>query len=216
MLSEHAEEILEALAIQAEEQGRKPMDLGVFRDNPAIEELVRLGVIRRDAGHIHLLDKGKIHAQAALRRHRLAERLMVDILDVKKQIINEASCKFEHLLHEGLEDNVCTILGHPKSCPHGKPIPSGKCCQEKSKKKSLKFVSLLSELEVRDKGKIAYLQTKDNLQMQKLMSIGVLPGMPVSLLQKFPSYVLQLGQSQFAIDKELAASIYVRLNNQGT
>lgn len=211
MLSEQAEELLEALAIQAEEQGKKPLDLGGFRDSPAIDELAKLGFIRRDAGHIHLLEKGKAEAQAALRRHRLAERLMVDVLDLKTQIVNEASCKFEHLLHEGLEDNVCTVLGHPKVCPHGKPIPSGRCCQEKAKKGQMKFISALAELEVKNKGEIAYLHAKDNSQMQKLMSIGVLPGMSISLLQKFPSYVLQLGQSQFAIDKELASSIYVRL-----
>lgn len=212
MLSEHAEEILEALAVQLEEQGKKPLDLGIDRDNPAVDELTKLGYIRRDVDHIHLLEKGKTEALAALRRHRLAERLMVDVLDVRTQLINETSCKFEHLLHEGLEDNVCTILGHPKACPHGKPIPPGKCCQEKDKKKKfLKFVARLSELETKDKGEIAYLQAKDNSQMQKLMSIGVLPGMSVSLLQKFPSYVLQLGQSQFAVDKELASSIYVRL-----
>lgn len=211
MLSEHAEEILEALAVQMEEQGKRPLDLGVSRDDHAIEELARLGFVRRDAEHIHLLDKGKSHARAALRRHRLAERLMVDVLDIREQIVNEVSCKFEHLLHEGLEDNVCTILGHPKVCPHGKPIPAGRCCQEKGKKGQMKFVSPLSELEAKDRGKIAYLHAKDNSQMQKLMSIGVLPGMAVSLYQKFPSYVLQLGQAQFAIDKELASSIYVRL-----
>ena len=49
----------------------------------------------------------------------------------------------------------------------------------------MKFVSSLSELEVKDKGEIAYLHAKDNSQMQKLMSIGVLPGMSVNLLQKF-------------------------------
>jgi DtxR family Mn-dependent transcriptional regulator len=211
MLSEHAEEILEALAVQMQEQGKRPFELGVSRDDPAIEELIKLGFIRRDEGHIHLLEKGKAQALEALRRHRLAERLMVDVLDIKKQSVNELSCKFEHLLHAGLEDNVCTILGHPKVCPHGKPIPPGKCCQEKGRKYQLKFVSPLSELGVKDKGEIAYLHTKDDSQMQKLMNIGVLPGMSVSLLQKFPSYVLQLGQSQFAIDKELASSIYVRL-----
>ena len=74
MLSEHAEEILEALAVQMEEQGKKPLDLGMGRDDPAIEELVKLGYIRKDVDHIHLLDKGKSEAQKALRRHRLAER----------------------------------------------------------------------------------------------------------------------------------------------
>ncbi|HLD82361.1 MAG TPA: metal-dependent transcriptional regulator, partial [Candidatus Omnitrophota bacterium] len=118
---------------------------------------------------------------------------------------------FEHLLHEGLEDNVCTILGHPKTCPHGKPIPPGRCCLEKRDRKMLKFLSALSELELRERGKIAYLQAKDTNQMQKLISIGAIPGVSIILLQKFPSYVFQIGQSQFAIDKELASAIYVRL-----
>jgi len=211
MLSERAEEILEALWIQMEEQGKKQLDLGASRDEPAIEELIRLGLIRKDLDHIHLLEKGKMHAMACVRRHRLAERLLADVFDVKKKIINEVSCKFEHLLHEGLEDNVCTLLGHPKVCPHSKPIPPGKCCREKINKKLLKFLAPLSDLEVKDKGRIAYLQAKDRSQMQKLINIGAMPGVSIVLLQKFPSYVFQIGQSQFAIDKELASSIYVRL-----
>lgn len=211
MLSERAEEILEALAIQAEEQAKKPLDLGAFRDDPAIEELVHLGLVRRDIDHIHLLEKGKVHAQTALRRHRLAERLLVDVFDLKEKIIDEVSCKFEHLLHEGLEDHVCTLLGHPQACPHGKPIPAGRCCAEKTDKRFLKFLAPLSEIEVKDKGKIAYLQARDTTQMQKLISIGAIPGVSIALMQKFPSYVFQIGQSQFAVDKELARAIYVRL-----
>jgi len=211
MLSERAEEILEALWIQMEEQGKKQLDLGASRDEPAIDELSRLGFIRKDLDHIHLLEKGKAHASGCIRRHRLAERLLTDVFYVRKKIIDEVSCKFEHLLHKGLEDNVCTILGHPKVCPHGKPIPSGRCCTEKKEKRALKFVARLADLDVKDKGHIAYLQTKDRSQMQKLISIGAIPGVSIVLLQKFPSYVFQTGQSQFAVDKELASSIYVRL-----
>lgn len=211
MLSERAEEILEALWIQVEEQGKKSLDLGASRDEPAIEELVKLGFIRQDKDHIHLLEKGKSRAIGCVRRHRLAERLMADVFDIKKKIMNEISCKFEHLLHEGLEDNVCTLLGHPKICPHGKPIPPGKCCLEKKDKKLRKIVAPLAKLEVKDKGHIAYLQAKDTSQMHKLISVGALPGISVTLLQKFPSYVFQIGQSQFAIDEELASAIYIRL-----
>ncbi len=211
MLSERAEEILEALWIQTEEQGKKSLDLGASRDEPAIEELVKLGFIRQDKDHIHLLEKGKSRAIGCVRRHRLAERLMADVFDIKKKIMNEVSCKFEHLLHEGLEDNVCALLGHPKICPHGKPIPPGRCCLEKKDKKLLKIVAPLAKLEVKDKGHISYLQAKDTSQMHKLISIGALPGISVTLLQKFPSYVFQIGQSQFAIDEELASAIYVRL-----
>lgn len=211
MLSEGAEEILEALWIEMQEQGKKSLDLGASRDEPAIDELIKLGFVRRDLGHIHLLEKGKPSAIACVRRHRLAERLLVDVLDIKKKIMNGVSCKFEHLLHEGLEDNVCTLLGHPKVCPHGKAIPPGKCCLEKKSKKQIKLVAPLMELEVKDKGQIAYLQAKDTSQIQKLISIGAIPGVAVTLLQKFPSYVFQIGHSQFAIDKGLAQNIYVRL-----
>lgn len=211
MLSERAEEILEALWIQIEEEGNKPLDLGISRDDSAIDDLVKLGYIRKDLDHIHLLEKGKSHAIACVRRHRLAERLLVDVLDIRKKIMDEVSCKFEHLLHEGLEDNVCTLLGHPKVCPHGKPIPAGRCCREKIDKRMLKFLAPLYDLEVKDKGKIAYLQAKDRSHMQKLISIGAIPGVSITLIQKFPSYVFQIGHSQFAIDKELAQAIYVRL-----
>ena len=69
----------------------------------------------------------------------------------------------------------------------------------------------LAKLKVKDKGHIDYLQAKDTSQMHKLMSIGAIPGTPITLLQRFPSYVFKIGHSQFAIDKELASAIYVRL-----
>ena len=211
MLSEGAQEILEALWIQTEEQGKKSMDLGANRDDPAIEELTRLGFIRVDKDHMHLLDKGKDQAISCVRRHRLSERLLMDVFDIKKDIIDEVSCKFEHLLHQGLEDRVCTLLGHPKICPHGKSIPSGKCCKENKNKAAWKIISSLDQLDVNDKGQVAYLQARDKDQMQKLISIGALPGVSIVLKQEFPSYIFQIAESQFAVDKELAQSIYVRL-----
>jgi Fe2+ transport system protein FeoA len=73
-----------------------------------------------------------------------------------------------------------------------------------------KAVIPLTALSIREKGRIVYLQTKGRKEMQKLMSIGMLPGMGIVVSQKFPSYVVTLGQSQFAIDKELAAAVFVQ------
>ena len=210
MLSEHAEEILEALWIQMEEKDGL-LDVGASRDEPAIEELIKLGLVELEGNHLRLLDKGKKEAEGAIRRHRLAERLMVDVLQIKSKIMDEVSCRFEHLLHKGLEDNVCILLGHPEVCPHGKPIPPGRCYQEKISKKPTKIVSALTDLEAKEKGEIAYLHTKDKSKMQKLIAIGALPGMPITLLTKFPSIVFQIGQSQFAVDEDIAKAIYVRV-----
>lgn len=75
-----------------------------------------------------------------------------------------------------------------------------------------RIASPLNRLKANQKGKVAYIHTKDNKKLQKLMSMGVLPGMTISLVQSFPSYVFQIGQSQFAVDRELAECIFLREN----
>ncbi|MFA5276552.1 MAG: FeoA family protein [Candidatus Omnitrophota bacterium] len=79
-------------------------------------------------------------------------------------------------------------------------------------RKHPEIVMPLVKLKRGEKGHIDYLQAKDSGQMHKLMSIGAIPGISITLLQRFPSYVFKIGQSQFAVDKELASAIYVRLN----
>ena len=76
-----------------------------------------------------LTSKGTEESRQCVRRHRLGERLFADVLRIKPGLVHEASCRFEHILHKGIEDNICILLGHPKTCPHGKPIPPGECCR---------------------------------------------------------------------------------------
>lgn len=208
-LNDRAEEVLESLWAHTEEEKRS-MNLGIAKGNPEIDDLCRLGYVRLDGEKIILTEKGESEGRKVVRRHRLAERLFTDVLDIKKKLIHPISCQFEHLLQEGIEDNICIILGHPKTCPHGQPIPPGDCCR-KSKEEASKVISALTNLKADNKGKVAYIHTKDQLKLQKLMAMGVLPGINITLIQKFPSYVFQLGNSQFAVDKELASAIYVRL-----
>lgn len=211
-ISDRAEEILETLWVHVEEEKQESLDLGIARGEPAIDELWKLGHIKLIKDKIILTDRGRTEGQKIVRRHRLAERLFADILDIKKKLVHPLSCQFEHLLHEGIEENICVLLGHPTTCPHGKPIPQGECCQ-KSKESMSKVISSLVNLQVNQKGKVAYIHTKDHKKLQKLMAMGVLPGMPIASIQKFPSFVFQIGQSQFAVDKALAECIFVRITN---
>jgi hypothetical protein len=65
-----------------------------------------------------------------IRRHRLAERLFMDVLSIRDEgEIESSACKFEHILSPEVTDRICTLLGHPLACPHGSPIPQGDCCQ---------------------------------------------------------------------------------------
>jgi DtxR family Mn-dependent transcriptional regulator len=210
-LNERQEEILETMWVRIKEQKQESVDMGIAKGEPEIDGLLKLGYIKSVNDRIFLTEKGTEQGRNIVRRHRLAERLFADVLDVKKEFVHPLSCQFEHLIHEGIEENICILLGHPKTCPHGQPIPQGECCK-KAKEKIGKIISSLVDLHVNQKGKVAYIQTKDEKKLQKLMAMGILPGVAIVLLQKFPSYVFQVGQSQFAIDAELAEPIFIRTN----
>ncbi len=208
-LNDRQEEILETMWVHTEEQKKQTMDLGVAKHQPEIDGLLKQGCIKLVDDKIALTEKGKTEGRSIVRRHRLAERLFADILDVKKELVHPLSCQFEHLIHEGIEENICVLLGHPKTCPHGQSIPQGECCK-KARDRMGKAISSLVDLPVHHRGKIAYIQTKDHKKLQKLMAMGILPGVSIMLLQKYPSYVFQVGQSQYAVDAELAEPIFVR------
>lgn len=208
MLSERAEELLETLWLEVVEHKKVP-GVTIFKDDSAFKELLEKEFLSLKE-HQLLTNKGTEEGRLCVRRHRLAERLFADVLNVKAGLIHETSCKFEHILHKGLEDNICILLGHPRTCPHGRVIPPGKCCQEK-KRKFESLVMPLSELKKGGKGKIAYLHTHDKTMLRKIMAMGALPGSSLTLLQSFPSYVFQIGESQFAVDKEIAEQIQVWL-----
>ena len=212
-LKEQAEEILETLWIRIEEEKEETSvsldDLGVT-EKESLNQLLRAGYISLTKGRVGLTDKGRPFAKNVVRRHRLAERLLADVLGTSDRLMHEKACKFEHLLNRGLDESICSLLGHPKVCPHGKPIPPGRCCQRKQAP-APKLVSPLSQLAQGQKGKVAYIYAPESSRLQKLVAMGILPGAPIGLIQSFPSYVFQVRQTQFAVDKEIADAIYIRL-----
>jgi DtxR family Mn-dependent transcriptional regulator len=211
-LSERAEEILETLWVQCEEKRQPSQTALPARGDAAWEELIRTGNVQVNENDIELTGQGKREGGLVVRRHRLGERLFADVLDFKADLVHTVSCQFEHLLHDGLEDQICILLGHPRTCPHGRAIPPGACCHER-KETVEKIISTLSRLKSGQSGKVAYLHTQDRDKLQKLLSLGVLPGMTIQLLASYPSYVFQVGASQFAVDQELADNIFVRVDH---
>jgi DtxR family transcriptional regulator, Mn-dependent transcriptional regulator len=211
-LSDKAEEILESLWIMVEERGQGYAELDkikVAADDPAYPELTSLAFIEVKEGRVYLRQEGKEEGRRTIRRHRLAERLMMDVFNIHGETGNDKACQFEHLLNEGVDVKVCTMLNHPATCPHGNPIPPDDCCDEARRKGDLGVVPL-TELKSNEEGEIAYIQTEDNKKMQKLMAMGVLPGNRIVLIQTFPSYIFRVGFSEFAIDTNMAREIFVR------
>jgi DtxR family Mn-dependent transcriptional regulator len=216
MTSNKAEEILETLWITLEEKKKSSVvaaDIGLTAEDTSLPELIssKLVTVAPDL-KIVLTENGRKYGRSIVRRHRLAERLLEDVLDVKGDILNKKACEFEHILHQGIDDKICALLGHPKLCPHGHEIPSGECCEKKSL--HLKIVSPLSGLTPGQSGKIAYVHSKDDEKIQKIIAIGGFPGTKITLLQSFPSFLFKIGNSEFAVDESIAEDIFVRLDDE--
>jgi putative ABC transport system ATP-binding protein len=110
--------------------------LATVPEEPAPRVLSRMAsmqlVALRD-GEAQLTPVGSQRARDVVRRHRLAERLFKDTFAVDETEAHTQACRFEHIISPELDARICTFLGHPKTCPHGNPIPPGDCCNGKSK-----------------------------------------------------------------------------------
>jgi len=210
-LAPEIEELLQHLyAVQAEQAEFHP-DFVL----PAILEQARqAGWVEAGEASHQLTPAGLAIGRDVMRRHRLAECLLQDVLVAKSDGLNDAACRFEHILQHGLDERICFLLGHPRTCPHGRAIPEGECCR-RARADSIREVAPLCDGKPGDEGAVAYLATRDNREVQKMMAMGILPGAKIELIQRFPSYVFQVGHSQFAVDRPLAEIIYVHWRRPG-
>lgn len=94
---------------------------------PAVSEVIRRleaeGLITQDGGRIRLTSDGAGLAQRVVRRHRLAERFLTDILGLSWADAHHEAGKWEHIMSSQVEEAMDRVLGSPTTCPHGNPIP---------------------------------------------------------------------------------------------
>jgi DtxR family Mn-dependent transcriptional regulator len=134
-VSERLEEYLEVLWI-SDERGDElahikwvAKHLGISPPTAVeiLKKLEKLGlVIYKPRQGIKLSDKGREIAKRIIRGHRLIELLMKKTL--KTEVREETVCGIEHHMDEDFMSALCTLLKHPRKCPHGNAIPRGKCC----------------------------------------------------------------------------------------
>lgn len=208
--------IEECLSVIWEEKEKKIADRKALQEmfitkvkEDCIDELLREGYISEDGQFIKLAAKGEAIARDIIRRERLAERLLIDVLEVPRHEMDSSACALEHILSKEVEASICTLLGHPKECPHGLPIPPGECCR-KAKGELESLVVPIVKLRPGDVGKIVYVLTHKHPQLHKLMSLGIVPGVNLSVHQTSPSYVIQVEETQVALEEEIAREIYVK------
>jgi len=124
------EEYLETIQSLTEEgttviQARIAQRLG--RSAPSVSEMLdRLtadGYIHRSGRTIALTEQGRVLADSVIRKHRLAERLLVDVIGLPWHKAHLEAGRWEHVISDEVEERLIELLGNPTTCPHGNPIP---------------------------------------------------------------------------------------------
>ena len=128
------EEYLETI-LEIEEEGVRPIRARLVErlglSAPAVSETVNRLV---EQGYTELLDdrslrltpKGREIATSIVRRHRLAERLLVDVIGLEWEKVHREADRWEHAISADVEEKLVQLLGDPATCPHGNPIPGSK------------------------------------------------------------------------------------------
>jgi DtxR family Mn-dependent transcriptional regulator len=174
-----------------------------------LQALASSGLLRLAGDRVQLTAEGEARARDVVRRHRLAERLFRDLLDLGERTMEAQACEFEHILSREATDSVCTLLGHPPTCPHGKPIPTGECCGA-FQRTVRPLVTGLPSFDLGATGRIVFIAPKFHDRMDRLAALGVIPGSTIRLHQRSPSYVIEIGETTIALDPEIAREIFVK------
>lgn len=216
MEARRAEEFLEAVFAEAEAgKGDVASVLSRLGDHAPgsgaedFRSLAGMGLVRVDGDQVTLTESGSVRARGVIRRHRLAERLFRDLLDLSEGAAESQACEFEHILSPEATDSVCTLLGHPPTCPHGKSIPPGDCCSA-AHRSVQSLVTGLPHFPIGETGRIVFIAPRFHERMDKLAALGVVPGSEVRLHQRSPAYVLDIGETTVAIDAEIASEIFLK------
>jgi DtxR family Mn-dependent transcriptional regulator len=128
------EEYLETI-LEIEEEGVIPLrarlverlGLSAAAVSETVSRLVDNGFAHlADDRSVHLTDKGRRLATTVVRRHRLAERLLIDVIGLEWEKVHREADRWEHAISADVEEKLVDLLGDPTTCPHGNPIPGSK------------------------------------------------------------------------------------------
>ncbi|MBS7625113.1 metal-dependent transcriptional regulator [Candidatus Bathyarchaeota archaeon] len=174
-----------------------------------IEWLERNGFVTHQPYRgVKLTSKGRKIALRVLRKHRLAECLLVNILSIEWEEAHDLACKLEHGLADEVIGPLERALKHPRTCPHGNPIPTdfGFSTDEGE-------AVPLTDLDIGVEGAIAKIVEEHRDLLKYLSEIGLLPGVVVKVLRKNPiddSLTLMVGENLQVMSSRIASVVHVK------
>ena len=209
------EQYLETV-LELEEAGIVPLRARIVErlgvSAPAVSETVkrleREGYLVVDADRVlRLTDTGRVYATSMLRKHRLAEVLLVEVLKVPWPQVHDEACRLEHAISDNLERHLVALLGDPGICPHGSPIPGSANLVETGPLQALSTVPPGTAAVVRRIDE--HLQTLVP-RMQELEDARLLPGQEITVGETDDGLLtLDVDGELVSLARAVAAEVYV-------
>lgn len=207
------EQYLEAI-YNLEEEGNQVIQARlaerVGHTAPTVSEMVHrlreAGYVEVNGRALSLTDSGRDLATSVIRKHRLAERLLTDVIGLPWHKVHAEADRWEHVISDEVEQRLVQLLGNPSTCPHGNPIPGSGAPPVPA--------TVLSEAEVGDRVqlvRVTELVEFDLAALTYLDEHGFVPGQLATVADKAPdgALVLEAPKGQLVLGAELARQLYV-------
>lgn len=154
---------------------------------------------------------GQRKARQVVRRLRLAERLLTDVLRLDLAKVYDEACKMEHVISDDVEARLAEVLGHPRTCPHGLPIPG-------ESDEPMATTTIL-DLQPGQSARVAAVPEEDAAMVAYLVGLGLTPSAAFAVAEVAPfngPVTLSIKGAKQAIGREVAGRVKVQLREQGT
>jgi DtxR family transcriptional regulator, Mn-dependent transcriptional regulator len=208
------EEYLEAV-LELEEESDAPVIQARLAERlgysaPTVSETVRRlkaeGYLLTKGRALSLTKKGRARAESVVRKHRLAERLLTDVIGLAWHKAHIEACRWEHVISDEVEELLVVVLGNPSTCPHGNPIPGAELPE--------RTLVSLADAQPGDLVRLERITEQveiDTASLTYLGENGFVPGAEAEVQSRAPDGTLtvELADVAIALSPALASQIYV-------
>ncbi|MFJ4676570.1 MULTISPECIES: metal-dependent transcriptional regulator [unclassified Kitasatospora] len=214
--------------LELEEEGITPMRARIAerleQSGPTVSQTV--GRMERDGllqvaedRHLELTGEGRKLAVRVMRKHRIAECLLVDVIGLEWEQVHEEACRWEHVMSETVERKVLAMLGHPTQSPYGNPIPGldelgDTKAEGEGYDAGLMTLETVAVADGADGADVVVRRIGEPIQtdgelMRTLRRAGVRPGATVRVAPASGGVLVGTGESAAELGKEIAAHVFV-------
>jgi DtxR family transcriptional regulator, Mn-dependent transcriptional regulator len=208
--------------LELEEEGVTPLRARIaerlHQSGPTVSQTVnrmgRDGLLTVEGDrHLQLTAEGRAYAVAVMRKHRLAELLLVNVIGLPYEAAHEEACRWEHVMSEAVEARVYELLGRPTRSPYGNPIPGldqldaeARADGSLDSERNLAFPGLSGAVVVR---RICESVQTDAEVLRQLHAAGVDPGATVNVAQDRDEVIIDQAGERIRLPREVASRVFV-------